>query len=46
MYGRTQMDTPEEDGIIYIKTDKKLQIGEFKKVKVTGKTTYDLIGEM
>lgn len=44
--GRTQYDTPEVDGVIYIHTDKRLEIGDFVMVKVTDAMEYDLIGEM
>lgn len=44
--GRTYMDVPEEDGIIFIKNDKELKLGSFVKCKVTKVQDYDLIGEI
>ena len=43
--GRTYMDVPEEDGVIFIKNDREIKSGEFVKVKVTNVREYDLIGE-
>lgn len=40
------MDTPEEDGIIYIKTDKQLKNGEFVTVTIKDRMIYDLIAEI
>lgn len=42
--GRTYMDSPEIDGVVYINTDKELEIDEFVKVKITEYLEYDLIG--
>ena len=42
--GRTYMDIPEEDGVIYIKNNRKNLIGQFVDCKVTGIQEYDLIG--
>ncbi|NLW22339.1 MAG: 30S ribosomal protein S12 methylthiotransferase RimO [Tissierellia bacterium] len=44
--GRSYMDSPEIDGIIYVSSDKKLEIGQFIKVKITDYLEYDLIGEI
>ena len=44
--GRTYMDSPEIDGVVYINTDKDLEIDEFVKVKITEYLEYDLIGEL
>ena len=44
--GRTYMDIPEEDGVVFIKTEKTLETGEWAKVKITGYKEYDLIGEV
>lgn len=44
--GRTYMDSPEIDGVVYINTEEELQIGDFVKVKVTDYLEYDLIGEL
>lgn len=43
--GRSYMSAPDGiDGVIYIKTDKKLNIGEFYNVEITGYKDYDLFG--
>ena len=44
--GRSCMDVPEIDGIVYIKADKNLNNGEFATVKITGVEEYDLIAEV
>ncbi len=44
--GRSYMDVPDIDGIIYIKTDKLLNIGEFVKATVVDISDYDLICEI
>ena len=43
--GRTEYDAPEVDGLIYIK-GKRLKIGDFCNVKVTGAREYDLEGKI
>ena len=43
--GRSYMDVPEIDGIIYIKEDKNLQIGDFIECKITDIKDYDLIAD-
>ena len=42
--GRTEMDAPEVDGVIYF-CGKDVKPGEFTDVKITGSMEYDLIGE-
>jgi ribosomal protein S12 methylthiotransferase len=42
--GRSYMDAPEVDGIVYVK-GKDLRIGDFVDVRITGTMEYDLIGE-
>lgn len=42
--GRSQMDAPEVDGVIYVK-GKNLRVGDFTCVKILGTLEYDLIGE-
>ena len=43
--GRTYMSAPDGiDGVVYIKNDKELKIGEFYKVKIIDYKDYDLIG--
>lgn len=44
--GRTYMDSPEIDGVVYINSDRELYIGDFVNVKVTEFLEYDLIGEL
>lgn len=44
--GRSYMDTPEIDGVIYIKNTKPLKNGEFVNCKITNVKEYDLIGEI
>ncbi|RVU54166.1 30S ribosomal protein S12 methylthiotransferase RimO [Anaerosphaera multitolerans] len=43
---RTYMDAPEIDGIVYINTDKFLDIGDFVTVKINESLDFDLIGEL
>lgn len=44
--GRTYMDAPNVDGLIFVVTDEEIMSGAFVKVKVTGAQEYDLIGEI
>lgn len=44
--GRTYMDAPGVDGLIFVNTEEELMSGDFVRVKVTGAMEYDLIGEM
>lgn len=44
--GRSYLDSPDIDGIIYISSNKKLRLGEFTKVKITDALEYDLIGDV
>ena len=44
--GRTYMDAPNVDGLIFVESDEELMSGDFAKVKVTGALEYDLIGEL
>ncbi|MEG1575875.1 MAG: 30S ribosomal protein S12 methylthiotransferase RimO, partial [Clostridium sp.] len=44
--GRTYMDAPNVDGLIFVNTEVPLMSGDFCTVKVTGALDYDLIGEM
>lgn len=44
--GRTYMDAPNVDGLIFVNTGELLMSGDFVKVKVTGAAEYDLIGEL
>ena len=42
--GRTYMDAPNVDGLIFVNADEMLMSGDFVRVKVTGANEYDLIG--
>lgn len=44
--GRTYMDSPDIDGLVYIKTNRSLRVGEFVNVKIVDCLEYDLIGEI
>lgn len=44
--GRTYMDSPDIDGILYIHSNKELMLGEYVYVNVTDCIEYDLIGEI
>ena len=42
--GRSYMDVPSEDGVIYIKFNPEYMINEFVKVQITDSYEYDLVG--
>lgn len=42
--GRSSYDSPDVDGVVYVHTDRALQIGEFINVKINDALEYDLIG--
>ncbi len=44
--GRTYMDAPGVDGLIFVNTQAQLMSGDFIRARVTGAAEYDLIGEM
>lgn len=44
--GRTYMDAPGIDGLIYINKVKALNIGEFYDIIITGNDSYDLYGKL
>ena len=44
--GRTYMDAPGIDGLIYINKDKTLNIDEFYDIIITGNDSYDLYGKL
>lgn len=44
--GRTYMDAPNVDGLIFVQTPLELMTGDFVRVRVTGAQDYDLIGEI
>ncbi|MFH1442113.1 MAG: 30S ribosomal protein S12 methylthiotransferase RimO [Candidatus Omnitrophota bacterium] len=43
--GRSQYDAPEVDGVVYVKTQRKLSRGEFVQAKIIDTLEYDLVGE-
>ncbi|MEE1087212.1 MAG: 30S ribosomal protein S12 methylthiotransferase RimO [Schaedlerella sp.] len=42
--GRTYLDAPNVDGLIFVETDAELMSGDFARVMITGAQEYDLIG--
>ncbi len=44
--GRTYMDIPETDGVVFIKNNKENLLGQFINVKITDIKDYDLIAEI
>lgn len=44
--GRTYMDSPDIDGIVYINSSQDIDLGDFVTVKITDSLEYDLIGEV
>ncbi|PIQ90848.1 MAG: 30S ribosomal protein S12 methylthiotransferase RimO [Candidatus Omnitrophica bacterium CG11_big_fil_rev_8_21_14_0_20_41_12] len=44
--GRSQFDAPEVDGVVYVKTNRRLKTGEFCRVKIIDTLEYDLVGEL
>lgn len=44
--GRTYMDAPNVDGYIFVNSGELFLSGDFVRVKVTGSSEYDLIGEV
>ena len=42
--GRTEFDAPEVDGEIFIRSERKLEIGEFVNVEITDAYEYDISG--
>lgn len=43
---RSQYDAPEVDGLVYLKSKKRLKPGDFVKAKITDTLEYDLVGEI
>lgn len=43
---RTYKDAPGVDGFVFINTDRELMTGDFARVRITGSSEYDLIGEL
>ena len=44
--GRTYMDIPNEDGVVFVKNTKQIQEGTWTKCKITDIKEYDLIGDL
>jgi len=44
--GRSYMDAPEADGVIYVKYDENYGLNEFVNVKIINSNEYDLVGEV
>ena len=44
--GRSYMDVPESDGVIYVKYDKNYGLNEFVNVEITNSNEYDLVGKI
>lgn len=44
--GRTYMDAPNVDGLIFVESEEELVSGDMAKVRITGALEYDLIGEI
>ena len=44
--GRTQYDAPDVDGVVYVRSARQLQIGEFVQAKVIDSYEYDLVSEV
>ena len=44
--GRTEGDAEEIDSIVYVKSKKQLNQGEFVKVEINNALEYDLMGDV
>ncbi len=44
--GRSYMDSPEIDGVFYVKSNRELELGEIVKAQAVEYLEYDLIGEL
>ncbi|MFZ2796085.1 MAG: 30S ribosomal protein S12 methylthiotransferase RimO [Prolixibacteraceae bacterium] len=44
--GRTRFDSPEVDGEVFVKPERKLLPGEFAEVRITGADIHDLYGRL
>jgi ribosomal protein S12 methylthiotransferase len=44
--GRSYMDVPSEDGVVYIKFNPEYMINEFVNVEITDSIEYDLYGQI
>ena len=45
-FGRSRADAPDIDGIVYVETEKPLEMGEIVEVRVIDAGEYDLMGEL
>ncbi|MFH1578424.1 MAG: MiaB/RimO family radical SAM methylthiotransferase [Candidatus Omnitrophota bacterium] len=43
--GRSQYDAPEVDGLVFVKSEKELSIGNFVDVEIIDTLEYDLVGD-
>ncbi|MBE5807312.1 MAG: 30S ribosomal protein S12 methylthiotransferase RimO [Clostridiales bacterium] len=46
LYGRSLMEAPESDGIIWLKSDRPLEPGTYVRAKITDADAYDLVAEV
>ena len=44
--GRSKMDVPDMDGLVYLKNDKDVKIGDFVTGIITSAKEYDLVGRI
>lgn len=44
--GRSYMDSPEIDGVVYVNAKEELDLDQFVRVKITEYLEYDLIGDV
>jgi ribosomal protein S12 methylthiotransferase len=44
--GRSYMDSPEIDGVFYVKSNRELELGDIVMVRAVEYLEYDLIGEL
>lgn len=44
--GRTMMDVPSEDGVVFIKNNKDVMINDFVNVRILSSLEYDLVAEL
>lgn len=44
--GRTYMDVPGVDGYVFVESNRNHMSGDFVRVKITGASEYDLMGEL
>ena len=44
--GRTYKDAPNVDGLVFVSSEETMMSGDFARVRITGASEYDLIGEV